>query len=81
MMAAHGNVAEILMRVKMASSPVSRNTRYITADGRVTESPVSDITPPYIIRIRRLAVAVLELDYPDGDPYLVVIRRLIKPVN
>lgn len=45
----------------------------------VTESPISGITMPYIIRIRRLAV--LEPDYPDGDPYLVVIRRLIKPVN
>jgi len=47
----------------------------------VTENPVSGITMPYIIRTRRLAVAVLEPDYPDGDPYLVVIRRLIKPDN
>jgi len=47
----------------------------------VTENPVSGITMPYIIRIRRLAIAVLMPDYPDEDPYLVVIRRLIKPVN
>jgi len=80
MIAAHEGIVETLIHVKMASSPMSRNTR-IQPRMDVTESPVSGITMPYIIRIRRLAIAVLMPDYPDEDPYLVVIRRLIKPVN
>lgn len=35
----------------------------------------------YIMLRTLRVVSVLVSDYPDGDPYLVVIRRLIKPVN